>query len=85
MQTIAVVGLDLAKNVFQVHGVAADGAVVVRRQLRRGQVLAFFQSIGPCLVGIEACASAHYWARELMALGHDARLMPCVEVLLEMQ
>lgn len=75
MQTIAVVGLDLAKNVFQLHGVAADGTVVVRRQLRRGQVLAFFQSIGPCLVGIEACASAHYWARELMALGHDARLM----------
>lgn len=76
MQTIAVVGLDLAKTVFQVHGVAADGTVVVRRQLRRGHVLAFFQSIGPCLVGIEACASAHHWARELIALGHDARLMP---------
>ena len=76
MQTIAVVGLDLAKTVFQVHGVAADGTVVVRRQLRRGQVLAFFQSIGPCLIGIEACASAHHWARELMAIGHDVRLMP---------
>ena len=76
MQTIAVVGLDLAKTVFQVHGVATDGTVVVRRQLRRGQVLAFFQSIGPCLIGIEACASAHHWARELMAIGHDVRLMP---------
>jgi transposase len=61
MQTIAVVGLDLAKTVFQAHGVAADGTVVVRRQLRRGQVLGFFQSIGPYLVGIEACASAHHW------------------------
>ena len=76
MQTIAVVGLDLAKTVFQVHGVGADGTVVVRRQLRRGQVLGFFQSIGPCLVGIEACASAHHWARELMAIGHEVRLMP---------
>lgn len=76
MQTIAVVGLDLAKTVFQVHGVAADGTVVVRRQLWRGQVLAFFQSIGPCLIGIEACASAHHWARELMAIGHEVRLMP---------
>ena len=76
MQTIAVVGLDLAKTVFQVHGVATDGTVVVRRQLRRGQVLAFFQSIGPCLIGIEACASAHHWARELMAIGHEVRLMP---------
>ena len=71
MQTIAVVGLDLAKTVFQVHGVATDGTVVVRRQLRRGQVLAFFQSIGPCLIGIEACASAHHWARELMAIGRE--------------
>ena len=76
MQTIAVVGLDLAKTVFQVHGVGADGTVVVRRQLRRGQVVGFFQSIGPCLVGIEACASAHHWARELMAIGHEVRLMP---------
>jgi transposase len=76
MEGIAVVGLDLAKNVFQVHGVGADGAVVVRRQLRRGQVLAFFASLAPCLVGMEACASAHHWARELMALGHQVRLMP---------
>jgi transposase len=76
MEGIAVVGLDLAKNVFQVHGVGADGGVVVRRQVRRGQMLTFFSSLAPCLVGIEACASAHHWARELMALGHQVRLMP---------
>ena len=60
MQEVAVVGLDLAKNVFQVHGVAADGGVVVRRQLRRAQLLSFFEGLTPCLVGIEACASAHH-------------------------
>ena len=76
MQTIAVVGLDLAKSVFQVHRVATDGTVVARRQLRRGQVLGFFQSTGPCLVGIEACASTHHWAHELMAIGHEVRLPP---------
>lgn len=76
MQEVAVVGLDLAKNVFQVHGVAADGGVVFRRQLRRGQVLGFFADLTGCLVGIEACASAHHWARELAALGHEVRLMP---------
>jgi transposase len=76
MERIAVFGLDLAKNVFQLHGVAADGAVVVRRQLRRSQVLDFFSSIEPCLVGIEACASAHHWARELGQLGHEVKLMP---------
>jgi transposase len=71
MEAIAVVGLDLAKNVFQVHGVGGD-----RRQIRRGQMLTFFASLAPCLVGIEACASAHHWGRELMALGHQVRLMP---------
>ena len=76
MQEVAVVGLDLAKNVFQVHGVAADGGVVVRRQLRRAQVASFFEGLTPRLVGIEACASAHHWARELAALGHEVRLMP---------
>ena len=76
MQEVAVVGLDLAKNVFQVHGVADGGEVLVRRQLRRAQVLDFFRALAPCLVGIEACASAHHWARELMALGHEVRLMP---------
>src|SRR5271165_4334599 len=69
MDGIVVVGLDLAKNVFQVHGIGADGGVLVRRQLRRGQVLTFFTSLAPCLVGMEACASAHHWARELMTLG----------------
>jgi len=76
MQTITTVGLDIAKSVFQVHGVDADGHVVVRRQLKRRYVLAFFQKLPPCLVGIEACASAHHWARELQALGHTAKLMP---------
>jgi transposase len=70
------IGLDLAKNVFQVHGVDAEGAIVCRRQLRRLQVLAFFSRLEPCLVGMEACAGAHYWARELTAVGHEVRLMP---------
>ena len=76
MQTITTIGLDIAKSVFQVHGVGADGHVVVRRQLKRRYVLAFFQKLPPCLIGIEACASAHHWARELQALGHTAKLMP---------
>lgn len=76
MEGIAVVGLDLAKTLFQVHGVAANGSVVVRKQLRRGQVLPFFAGLSPCLIGIEACASAHYWGRELTSLGHEVRLMP---------
>lgn len=70
------IGLDLAKNVFQVHGVDAEGTIVCRRQLRRSQVLVFFARLGPCLVGMEACAGAHHWARELAALGHKVRLMP---------
>ena len=76
MQTITTIGLDIAKSVFQVHGVDADGQVVVRRQLKRRYVLAFFQKVPPCLVGIEACASAHHWSRELQSLGHKVRLMP---------
>ena len=76
MQTITTIGLDIAKSVFQVHGVDADGHVVVRRQLKRRYVLAFFQKLPPCLVGIEACASAHHWSRELQALGHTVKLMP---------
>jgi transposase len=76
MQTIATIGLDIAKSVFQVHGVDAAGQVVVRRQLKRRQVLAFFAKLAPCLIGIEACASSHYWARELQALGHTVRLIP---------
>src|SRR5450756_1441590 len=76
MQTIATIGLDIAKSVFQVHGVDAGGQVVIRRQLKRRSVLAFFQKLPPCLVGIEACASSHHWSRELQALGHTVRLMP---------
>jgi transposase len=76
MQTITTIGLDIAKSVFQVHGVDADGHVVTRRQLKRRYVLAFFQKLPPCLVGIEACASSHHWSRELKALGHTVRLMP---------
>lgn len=76
MTDVAVIGLDLAKTVFQVHGVSADGEVVVRRQIRRSQVLAYFERLPRCLVGMEACASAHHWGRELTALGHEVRLMP---------
>ena len=76
MQAIATIGLDIAKSVFQVHGVDAEGHVVIRRQLKRRYVLAFFEKLPPCLVGIEACASSHHWSRELQALGHTVRLMP---------
>jgi transposase len=76
MQTITTIGLDIAKSVFQVHGVDAGGQVIVRRQLKRRSVLTFFQKLPSCLVGIEACASSHHWSRELQALGHTVRLMP---------
>jgi len=76
MQAVTTVGLDIAKSVFQVHGVDAHGNVVVRRQLKRRQVLAFFEKLPPCLVGLEACGSSHHWSRELQALGHTVRLMP---------
>jgi transposase len=76
MQTITTIGLDIAKSVFQVHGIDAEGKVVIRRQLKRRYVLAFFQKLPSCLVGIEACASSHHWSRELQALGHTVRLMP---------
>src|SRR6476660_1966052 len=75
MQTITTIGLDIAKSVFQVHGVDAAGQVV-RRQLKRRYVLAFFQKLPPCLIGIEACASSHHWSRELQALGHTVRMTP---------
>ena len=74
------IGLDIAKNVFQVHGIDAAEKVVIRKQLRRSQVLAFFKALPPCLVGMEACATAHYWARELTKLGHRVRLMPAKDV-----
>jgi transposase len=76
MKEVSTIGLDLAKNVFQVHGVDRSGWTVVRRQLRRGQVLPFFKRLPPCLVGMEACATSHYWAREITALGHEVRMMP---------
>src|SRR5260370_32091375 len=76
MGEVTTIGLDLAKNVFQVHGVDAAGAVAVRRALRRGQVLGCFAKLPPCLVGMEACATAHYWGRELARLGHRGRLIP---------
>jgi transposase len=72
MQTITTIGLDIAKSVFQVHGVDAGGQVIVRRQLKRRYVLTFFQKLSPCLVGIEACASAHHWSRELRTGSHRA-------------
>jgi transposase len=76
MTKITTVGLDLAKSVFQVHAADLEGRPVLRKKLRRGQVLEFFAALSPCLVGLEACASAHHWARELQALGHDVRLIP---------
>ncbi|MEI8703033.1 MAG: IS110 family transposase [Mesorhizobium sp.] len=76
MEKVSTIGLDVAKHVFQVHGVDAQGAVVVRRKLRRDDVVAFFTSLPACLIGIEACATSHHWARVLTALGHEVRLMP---------
>jgi len=76
MQAVTTIGLDIAKSVFQVHGIDAEGKVLIRRQLKRRYVLAFFQKLSPCLVGIEACATSHHWSRELKALGHNVRLMP---------
>jgi hypothetical protein len=71
-----VTSLDIAKSVFQVHGVDGTGAVVMRKRVGRAKVLEFFAGLSPCLVGIEACPSAHYWSRELQALGHTVKLMP---------
>src|SRR5438105_5977091 len=77
---ITTIGLDIAKNVFQVHGIDAAEKVVVRKQLRRGQMMKFFAALPPCLIGMEACASAHFWARELTKLGHEVRLRPSKKV-----
>ena len=74
--TVTTIGIDLAKSVFQLHGVDASGQVVLQRKVRRGQFLALLRRLPPCLVGMEACATAHHWGRELMALGHDVRLIP---------
>ncbi len=80
METIATVGLDLAKSVFQVHAIDAFGGAVVRRALRRASLLDFFRKLPPCLVGMEACACAHYWAREIRSCGHEVRLIPPIYV-----
>lgn len=80
MENISIVGLDLAKSAFQVHGIAATGEPRVRQTLRRSQVLDFFRRLTPCIVGMEACGSAHHWAREIAALGHEVRLMPPIYV-----
>jgi transposase len=74
------IGLDLAKHVFQVHGVDAAGKVLIRKKLRRSELKAFFEKLPSCLVGMEACGTAHYWGRELGTLGHDVRLMPAAYV-----
>ena len=76
MGTVTIIGLDIAKSVFQVHSVDAQGEAVVRRRLTRGRLLKFFAGLPPCLIGIEACSSSHFWARELVALGHEVKLMP---------
>jgi transposase len=76
VKQITTMGLDLAKQIFQIHGADAEGNVIINRKLRRAEVLRFFEKTPPCLVGIEACGSAHYWAREIAALGHDVRMMP---------
>ena len=73
---ITTIGLDLAKHVFQIHTVDVEGRVVVRKALRRAQMIPFFAKLPRCLIGIEACGTSHYWARELMQLGHEVRLMP---------
>jgi transposase len=80
MNKISVIGLDLAKHVFQVHGVDSDGEVAVRKQLKRSQLRRFFARLAPCLIGLEACGGAHYWSRELTGLGHTVRMMAPVFV-----
>jgi len=74
--SITTIGIDLAKNIFQVHGVREDGSVAFNRPLRRAQMLPFFTKLAPCLIGMEACSTSHYWGRELTALGHQVKLMP---------
>ena len=75
MDKITTIGLDIAKNVFQLHGVDTHGQIVLRKSLRRGQMRRFFEKLPPCLIGMEACATAHHWARTLMSIGHDVRLI----------
>lgn len=76
MGEVSTIGLDIAKSIFQVHGVDHDGAAVIRKRVSRAKVLEFFAAVPPCLVGIEACPTAHHWSRKLQVLGHTVRLMP---------
>ena len=76
MGEVSTIGLDIAKSVFQVHGVDVDGAVVIRKRISRPKLLEFFAALPPCLIGIEACPTGHHWSRGLQALGHTVRLMP---------
>src|SRR5271156_2545952 len=76
MGEVSTIGLDIAKSVFQIHGVDVDGAVVIRRRVSRAKVSEFFAALPPCLIGIEACPTAHHWSRKLQAFGHTVRLMP---------
>jgi transposase len=80
VKQISTIGLDLAKNVFQIHGADAEGSPILNRKLRRAELLRFFEKLPPCLVGLEACGSSHYWAREIAALGHDVHLIPPIYV-----
>ena len=73
---ITTLRIDIAKSVFQLHGVDAQGAIVLQKKLRRGAVVKFLSKLEPCLIGIEACATSHYWAREIAALGHDVKMIP---------
>ena len=81
LSSVTTVGLDLAKHIFQIHGVDVCGRMIVSKALRRKDVLVFFAQVPPCLVGLEACGSAHHWARELIKLGHDVRIMPAAHAL----
>src|SRR5262245_60337993 len=76
MGEVSTIGLDIAKSVFQIHGVDAEGVVVIRKRIGRASILKFFAELSPCLIGIEACPTAHHWSRELQALGHTVKLMP---------
>jgi transposase len=76
MQAVTTIGLDIAKSVFHVHGIDAEGKVLIRRELKRRYVLAFFHKLPPCLIGLEACATSYHWSLQIKALGHTVRLMP---------
>jgi transposase len=80
MENVSIIGLDLAKNVFQAHGARGDGSTVFRRKISRTKLLSFFASVHACTVAMEACASAHYWARQIGALGHEVRLIAPIYV-----